>query len=84
MTRLKCEFVSTLLHKAIQEPILHAPKVTHVVNFHTWAANSLVSVGIRPTFELIQAFMYVIVIRKYEKDPIKTSRENVMTSFSLL
>ena len=34
-----------------------------------------------PTFELIQAFMHVL---KYEKNPIKNSGENVMTSFSPL
>ena len=32
-------------------------------------------------FELIQALMHVLITCKYEKDPIKTSRENVMTSF---
>ena len=26
--------------------------------------------------------MYVLITCKYEKDPIKNSRENVMTSFS--
>ena len=32
-------------------------------------------------FELIQALMYVIITCKYEKDPIKNSREKVETSF---
>ena len=37
-----------------------------------------------PNFELIQAqaLIYVINTCKYEKDPIKNSRENVETSFS--
>ena len=37
---------------------------------------------ISPNFELIQALMHVLITCKYEKDPIKSSRENVMTSFS--
>ena len=39
---------------------------------------------IRPNFELMQAVMYVIVTCKYKKDPIKNSRENMMTPFSPL
>ena len=35
-------------------------------------------------FELIQAFIHVLITCKYEKNPIKTSGENVMTSFSPL
>ena len=42
------------------------------------AANSIVSGGIWPKFKLIQAFMHVLITCKYEKDPIKNSRENVM------
>ena len=34
-----------------------------------------------PNFKLIQALMYVIITCKYEKDPIKKSREKVETSF---
>ena len=37
-----------------------------------------------PNFELIQAFMHVLIAYKYEKDQIKNSGENVMTSFSPL
>ena len=48
------------------------------------AANSVVSSGIWPKFELIQALMYVLVTCKYEKDRIKNSRENVETPFSPL
>ena len=37
-----------------------------------------------PNFVLIQAIMHVLITCKYEKDPIKNSGENVMTSFSSL
>ena len=37
-----------------------------------------------PNFELIQALMHVLITCKYEKDPIKNSGENVITSFSPL
>ena len=37
-----------------------------------------------PNFELIQAFMHVLIACKYEKDQMKNSGENVMTSFSPL
>ena len=48
------------------------------------AANSVVGGQNWPNFELIEALMYVIVTCKYEKDPIKNSRENVVTPFSPL
>ena len=35
-------------------------------------------------FELIQAFMHVLIACKYEKDQMKNRGENVMTSFSPL
>ena len=34
-----------------------------------------------PNFKLIQAYMYVIITCKYEKDPIKKKREKVATPF---
>ena len=37
-----------------------------------------------PNFELIQAFMHVLIACKYEKDQMKNSKANVMTSFSPL
>ena len=37
-----------------------------------------------PNFELIQAFMHVLIACKYEKDQMKNSGENVMKSFSPL
>ena len=45
------------------------------------AANSVVHGRISPNFKLIQALMYIIVACKYEMNPIKTVRENVMTLF---
>ena len=42
------------------------------------------SVWIWPNFELIQASMHVLIACKYEKDQMKNSGENVMTSFSPL
>ena len=40
--------------------------------------------SIWPIFKLIQAFMHVLIACKYEKDRLKNSGENVMTSFSPL
>ena len=37
-----------------------------------------------PNFKLIQEFMHVLIACKYEKDLMKNSRDNVMTSFSPL
>ena len=45
------------------------------------AANSVVNGRISPNFELIQALMYIIITCKYEMNPIKNVRENVMTPF---
>ena len=45
------------------------------------AANSVVLGRIWPNFKLIQAFMYVIITCKYEKDPIKNNREKEATPF---
>ena len=44
------------------------------------AANSEVSGGILPKFELIQAFKVVLVICKNEEDPIKNEGARVLTS----
>ena len=37
-----------------------------------------------PNFELIQAFMYVLIACNYEKDLKKNSGDNVMTSFHFI
>ena len=44
------------------------------------AANSAVSGGIWPNFELLRAVMHVIITCKYEKDRMKNSREIVAKS----
>ena len=44
------------------------------------AANSEVSGGILPKFELIQAFIVVLVTCKNEEDPIKNEGGRVLTS----
>ena len=46
------------------------------------AANSEVSSGILPKFELIKAFIVVLVTSKNEEDPIKNEGARVLTSFS--
>ena len=46
------------------------------------AANSEVNGGIPPKFELIQAFIVVLVACKNEKDPIKNIGSRVLTRFS--
>ena len=51
---------------------------------HSKAANSKVSCGIPPKFELIQAFMVVLVTCKNEEDPIKNKGSKVLTRFSPL
>ena len=48
------------------------------------AANSKVSGGILPKFELIQTFIVVLVTCKNEEDPIKNEGARVLTRFSLL
>ena len=47
-------------------------------------ANSEVSGGIPPKFELIQAFIVVLFTFKNEKDPIKNKGSRVLTRFSPL
>ena len=46
------------------------------------AANSKVSGGILPKYELIQAFIVVLVTYKNEEDPIKNEGARVLTRFS--
>ena len=57
--------------------ILQQPKTQQNYN----SANSVVHGRIWPNFELIQALMYIIITCKYEMNPIKNVRENVMTPF---
>ena len=48
------------------------------------AANSQVGSEILPKFELIQAFIVVLITCKNEKDPIKNEGARVLTRFSPL
>ena len=48
------------------------------------AANSGVGGGIWPNFELIQAFMHILVTCKNENDSIKNGGARVVTTFFLL
>ena len=48
------------------------------------AANSVVGGQLWSNFEIIQALKDVIITCKFEKDPIKISREKVATPFSPL
>ena len=48
------------------------------------AANSQDSVGILPKFELIQAFVVVLVTCKNDEDQIKNEGARVLTRFSPL
>ena len=54
------------------------------VEFCSRAANSEVRGGILPKFELIQAFIVVLVTCNNEEDPIKNEGARVLTRFSLL
>ena len=55
----------------------------HFPNYNSMVAMET-SGRIWPNFELIQALIHVLITCKYEKNPIKNSEENVMTSFSPL
>ena len=48
---------------------------------HLRAASSVVRGRIWPNFKLTQAFMYVIITCKHDKDPMKNNREKVATPF---
>ena len=56
----------------------------YVVFSDAQAANSEVSSGILPKFDLIQAFIVVLVTCKNEEDPIKNEGARVLTRFSPL
>ena len=68
-----------------EDPIKNEGAKKLIVRFfrHSWAANSLVSGGNPPKFELIQAFMVVLVTCKNEEDPIINKGSRVLTRFSL-
>ena len=51
---------------------------------HLRAAKYVVRGRIWPNFKLIQALMYVIITRKYEKDIIKNNRKSGNTVFQII
>ena len=53
-------------------------------NYNTICCHEKTSGCFWPNLKLIQAFMHVLIACKYEKDQMKNSGENVMTSFSPL
>ena len=71
------------LNQALMHDVMTSFSPLYVYGFfiRSRAANSVVRGRIRPNFKLIQALMHIIVTCKYEKDNIKSIRENVMTPF---
>ena len=69
-----------------EDPIKNEGAKKLIVLFfrHSRAANSEVSGGILPKFELIQAFMVVVVTCKNKEDPTKNKGSRVLTRFSPL
>ena len=64
-----------------EQPRKSGNTVFHII---TLSVAMEISGRIWPNFELIQAFMHVLISCKYEKDQMKNSGENMMTSFSPL
>ena len=88
MIRPKFELVRALMHVIItckyeKERMKNSREKVETPFFPiiTLSVTMETSGWIWPNFKLIQALMYVIITWKYEKDPIKNSRENVETSF---
>ena len=68
-----------------KDPIKNREKVaTPFFKIITLSVAMETSGRIWPNFELVQAFMHDLIACKYEKDQMKNSGENVMTSFSTL
>ena len=57
-------------------------KWQHLFQIITLSVAMETSGRIWPNFELIQAFMQVLIACKYDNDQMKNSGENLMTSFS--
>ena len=58
--------------------------VTSIFRRLRTSTHSVVRGEIGPKSNRIQAFIYVLITCKYEKDQIKNSGENMMTLFSLI
>ena len=56
-------------------------EISYIFQIITLSVAMETSGRIWPNFELIQAFMHALIACKYEKDMMKNSRDNVMTSF---
>ena len=67
-------------------PIKNVPRICDDTVFPTVTLSVAMETSGRiwPNFELIQALIHVLITCKYEKDPIKNSGENEMTSFTPL
>ena len=72
-----CKYEEDLIKMKVLEWTQHFPHYNSMVAMET-------SGRIWPNFGLIQALIHVHITCKYEKNPIKNSGENVMTSFSPL
>ena len=85
----KFKLIQDIIHVLIPESLKRSGSIATEKKCWHWffrssrAANSVVSGGIWLKVKLIRAFMNVLITCKYEKNPIKNSRENVMT-FSTL
>ena len=66
--------------KKIQSKMKALEWTQHLPHYNCMVAMET-SGRIWPNFELIQALIHVLITCKYEKNPIKNSGENVMTSF---
>ena len=75
-----------ITYKYEKDPIQEQPRKSGNTVFQiiTLSVAMETSNRIWPNFELIQAFMHVLIACKYEKDLMKNSGDNVMTSFSPL
>ena len=69
--------------KKIQSKMKALEWTQHFPHYNSMVAMET-SGRIWPNFELIQSLIHVLITCKYEKNPIKNSGENVMTSFSPL
>ena len=69
--------------KKIRSKMKALERTQHFPHYNSMVAMET-SGRIWPNSELIQALTYVLITSKYEKNQIKNSGENVMTSFSPL
>ena len=85
MATLFSHYNSMEIFSSTQEQLTPQSEVGsgQILNSSEFSCISLLSASEtdRMNFELIQALMYIIVTCKYEMNPIKHVRENVMTPF---